>query len=217
MAYPTFETEKTLIKTYGPFDYFIGVDEVGFGAIFGELVVCACVLPVNCDLQIKDSKKYSSEDLRTKDADEAKKVAEAWAIGTASARELELIGHGKFTQKLLKQVAEWAVSKYPNSLVVMDGAYPIQGLNHPQAAVIKGDNKVRAVAAASCIAKVARDASIRDLDAHFPEYMLSQNKGYPTKDHLRAIMKYGVTKHHRKYMKPVARAFEKVGVYHAGN
>ena len=98
-----------------------------------------------------------------------------------------------------------AVSKLnvtPNHILIDGNKVPEQ-LGGMATAIVKGDSKVASIAAASIIAKVTRDRLMRDLDSDFPVYEWAKNSGYPTKCHMNAILKYGITPHHRRSFKPI--------------
>ena len=98
-----------------------------------------------------------------------------------------------------------AVSKLnvtPNHVLIDGNKIPEQ-LGGMATAIVKGDSKVASIAAASIIAKVTRDRLMRDLDSDFPVYEWAKNSGYPTKCHMNAILKYGITPHHRRSFKPI--------------
>ena len=98
-----------------------------------------------------------------------------------------------------------AVSKLnvtPNHILIDGNKVPEQ-LGGMATAIVKGDSKVASIAAASIIAKVTRDRLMRDLDSDFPVYEWAKNSGYPTKCHMNAILKYGITPHHRRSFRPI--------------
>jgi len=84
-------------------------------------------------------------------------------------------------------------------------------LPYPGEAVIKGDSKIAAISAASILAKVVRDQDMLELDLRFPQYGFARHKGYPTKDHLAALSRYGVLDEHRRSFKPVRRCLGDIG------
>ena len=90
----------------------------------------------------------------------------------------------------------------PNHILI-DGNKVPERLGGMATAIVKGDSKVASIAAASIIAKVTRDRLMRDLDSDFPVYEWAKNSGYPTKCHMNAIVKYGITPHHRRSFRPI--------------
>ena len=190
----------------------LGIDEVGRGPLAGPLVVGAVVL-LDCDKsgpewvkQLKDSKKLTAkkrEKLSELIWDEAAGVGLGWI----SPRELDEIGMSEALRVATKRaVKEVQKSKVPFSEVVIDGKVNFLSKT-PLAKYVstmpKADDLVKEVSAASIVAKVARDAYMKEAGLKFPEYGFEKHMGYGTLAHREAILKYGICPEHRKSFEPV--------------
>lgn len=220
---PTRKRKMVATTTQGPLDsilqelkpeYIIGIDEVGWGAIAGPVVVaCAVFKPDWQHPKVRDSKKYTSEKAREKAFAIVQEHAEYIGYQEASPGNLEVYGAGPVLQHSFLILAQRAISHYPNSLVVIDGSNKIKGLDHPQICVAKADTFIPSVSAASIAAKVSRDHTMTKLGEAFPEYEWYGNKGYGTKKHLDAIKQVGISVHHRRNIQSVLDMEEKYGTY----
>lgn len=183
-----------------------GVDEAGRGPLAGPVFAAAVILHHNKKIiGLADSKQLSAKK-REYLAEKIQKHARAWAIGRAEVEEIDRINI--FQASLLAmQRAICALALIP-SLVLVDGKH-CPKLPYPMQAIIKGDEKIAVISAASILAKVHRDASMLLLDAQYPGYGLAQHKGYGTKQHLQALKKLGPTCIHRRSFAPV-RAYDLV-------
>lgn len=184
------------------FTCFAGVDEVGRGPLCGDVVTAAVILDHNRPiLGLMDSKKLS-EKKRDRLYDEIKEKALAYSVARAVIAEIDALNiyHATF---LAMQRAVQGLNIMPEAVLVDGNRSPI--FNMPSFAVVKGDTKVPEISAASILAKVTRDREMHALDALYPQYGLAKHKGYPTKQHLEAIEKYGVNAHYRTSFAPVKR------------
>lgn len=199
---PTFLEERRLI-TQG-FLMVAGVDEVGCGCWAGPVYAAAVILPLNSRIGlIRDSKQLSAKQ-REHLVDQIKTKALAWAIGSASHEEVDRwnIRQAAF---LATRRAIASLSTKPDH-ILSDG-FVIPELPMPCKRIIRGDTKVKSIAAASIIAKVARDAEMRRLDQTFPGYGFAQHKGYGTRLHQRALKKLGPSAIHRMSFAPLVKLF----------
>ena len=181
-----------------------GVDEVGRGALFGPVVAAAVILPNSAlaDLAIAgvtDSKLLSPSE-RQRLAVQIRSIAIAHRIGYASVREIDRLNILQASLLAMKR-AIVKLSIQPDFCLI-DGNQCIPGLLVPQQAVVKGDQKFTAIAAASILAKVWRDELMIRLGLRYPQYDFAANKGYGTVNHRQAIQKYGITPHHRTSFSP---------------
>ena len=177
-----------------------GVDEVGRGSLIGPVYAAAVILNKKINKKkLKDSKKLSKKN-REKLNIYIKKNS-TWAIGSASLKEVEKIKILNASLLAMKRAIK-KLKKKP-TLVLVDGNKIPEIKNYKLKSIIKGDQKISEISAASIIAKVSRDNLITSLSKKFKKYGWSKNAGYGTKDHMVAIKKYGVTKLHRKSFKPI--------------
>ena len=183
-----------------------GIDEVGRGPLIGPVVTACVILPKDYVLEgLTDSKKLS-EKKREKFYDILMKDAISIGIGIVDEKEIDKVNIYQATKEAMAQAVDNMKIKPEHILV---DAMPLE-LDIPTTSIIKGDAKSITIAAASVIAKVTRDRMLDELDKIYPMYDLKHNKGYPTKKHLEAISKYGITKYHRLSYGPVAKYKDKI-------
>ena len=183
--------------------YIAGVDEAGRGPLAGPVVIAAVILPNNYNnALINDSKKLTKKQ-RSELYGEIIKNALAYKIVTIDEATIDKINI--YQASKLGMINAIKSLKHPLDLVLTD-AMPIVELKVEVVSLIKGDSKSISIAAASILAKVTRDELMMNLHNLYPQYGFDKHKGYPTKAHLAAIEKYGITKYHRLSYKPVALA-----------
>jgi ribonuclease HII len=219
-------TKKTTKKKveFPPFKYPIayriaGVDEVGRGPLVGDVVTAAVILdPDNPIEGLADSKKLS-EKKRTIFAEQIKEHAIAWAIGRATPEEIDTLNILHATM-LAMQRAVQALNVEPDYVLVDGNRCPtflsVNGTIATEA-VVKGDDRVVEISAASILAKVARDEEMIALDKQYPEYGFAKHKGYPTKEHMDKIIEHGVLDCYRASFKPVAKVIDAQGIRKAND
>tara|TARA_Y100000766_G_C18667838_1_gene488476 strand:- start:60 stop:647 length:588 start_codon:yes stop_codon:yes gene_type:complete len=177
-----------------------GVDEVGKGCLFGPVFAGAVILSKENEINLlslglKDSKKLSHRQ-RHNLVPLIKKNSIAWAIGQASAREIDRIGIRAATEKAMLR----ALEKFPSppELILVDGTLPIRMWRGEQKTQVRGESHFASIAAASVLAKENRDDLIKRLARKYSHYGLDKNKGYGTEFHRTSLIKAGATKLHRK-------------------
>jgi len=178
-----------------------GVDEVGRGSLIGPVYAAAVILNKSINKKLLKDSKSLSKDKREKLFIYIKKNS-IWAIGQATIKEIEKINILHASLLAMKR-AIIKLQKKP-ALVLIDGNKLPNLENYNLKYVIKGDQKIPSISAASIIAKVSRDRFITTLSKKFKNYGWNTNSGYGTKEHLRAIKKFGTTKHHRKTFSPIS-------------
>ena len=182
-------------------EYLIaGVDEVGKGCLFGPVFAGAVILSKANEAKLlnqglKDSKKLSARQ-RYNLVPLIKKNSLAWSIGQASAREIDNIGIREATEKAMLRALEKFSS--PPDLILVDGILPIRLWPGKQKTQIRGESHFPSIAAASVLAKEARDELIKRLAPIYSLYGLEKNKGYGTEIHRKNLIKAGATILHRK-------------------
>ncbi len=177
-----------------------GVDEVGRGSLIGPVYASAVILKKECDIKkLKDSKQLTKK--KREILNKYIKKNSYWSIASASKKEIEKLNILNATL-LAMQRAIKKLKKKPK-IVLIDGNRIPKMKNYNLKYVIKGDQKVPQISAASIIAKVSRDNLMKKISKNFMKYKWIRNCGYGTRDHLSAIKKFGITKHHRKTFKPI--------------
>lgn len=175
-----------------------GVDEVGRGALAGPVTAAACILPRDAMLiGLNDSKKLSPATREELDS-AIRRTATAIGVAHVCAAVIDATGIAAATAQAMREALA-SLDVRPDHVVV-DGL-PVD-VGHPMTAVVRGDGRVRVVAAASVVAKVARDALMASLDEMHPGYGFAANKGYGSPDHLDAIHRLGVSAVHRRSFSP---------------
>jgi len=186
-------------------EYIAGIDEVGRGPLVGP-VVCACVvLPKDFELLgLTDSKKLSPKK-RDLFYDIIKDQALGIGIGVIDEKRIDKINIYQATKEGMIAALNQVGCKVEHVLI---DAMKLD-ISIPSTSIIKGDAKSISIAAASVIAKVTRDRMMEELDLKYPMYGFKRHKGYPTKEHLKAIDEYGIIENHRRSYKPVMDAVAK--------
>ncbi|EOS56565.1 ribonuclease HII [Paenibacillus barengoltzii] len=177
------------------YSHIAGIDEVGRGCLFGDVVAAAVILPQGLVLEdVNDSKKLSAKK-REKLYDLIMEQAIAVGIGSVDAATIDQINIKQATRRAMKQAVE-QLSIQPEYLLIDAEKVDVP---IPQLSVIKGDATSQSIAAASIVAKVTRDRLCQgEWDARYPEYGIAVHKGYATKLHREQLLALGPTPMHRK-------------------
>ncbi|MFL9880365.1 ribonuclease HII [Herbaspirillum rhizosphaerae] len=177
-----------------------GVDEAGRGPLAGPVFASAVILnPARPIVGLRDSKKLS-EASRDALALEIKEHAIAWAIAECSEDEIDQLNILHASMLAMRRAVE-ALRTIPTLALIDGNRCPVMAIRSE--AIVKGDDKVPAISAASILAKTARDAALRVLHDQYPHYAFDQHKGYPTALHLERLRLHGVSPVHRKSYAPV--------------
>tara|TARA_Y100001960_G_C14627745_1_gene804125 strand:+ start:433 stop:1026 length:594 start_codon:yes stop_codon:yes gene_type:complete len=177
-----------------------GVDEVGRGCLAGPVFAAAVILKKNINKKnIKDSKKVPFKK-RLLLAKYIKKNS-IFAVGSASVKEINKINILKASLLSMKRALKKL--KVKPTMAYIDGPFAPSNINIKCKTFVKGDVKIKSIAAASIVAKTERDLFMIELSKKFPKYKWNKNFGYGTAMHLSSMKKHGITKHHRKNFKPV--------------
>ena len=192
------EYEKELYKK--GLNFIAGIDEVGRGPLCGPVVACACILPINYQLDgLNDSKKIS-EKKREELYEILIKDALSYGIGIISPKRIDEINILEATKEAMKEAVNNLDIK-PEHLLI-DAVKLDIDIN--STSIIKGDAKSASIAAASIIAKVTRDRMMIELSEMYPEYGFEKHKGYSTKAHIEAVKKFGVKDFYRFTFAPIS-------------
>ena len=179
-----------------------GVDEVGRGPLAGPVMAGAVILhPERPIVGLADSKSLS-EQAREQLAEEIKACALAWAIGRAEVEEIDQIN---ILQASLLAMRRAVLALKPQAEYALIDGNRCPDLPCPSEAIVKGDQSVAAISAASIIAKVTRDREMIEMETLYPGYAFASHKGYPTKAHVSALQELGLTPIHRRSFGPVKK------------
>ena len=192
-------------EKYSNLDYICGVDEVGRGPLVGPVVASAVILPKNYYIEgLTDSKKLSKKK-RESFFEIINKDALAIGIGVVDNKKIDEINILE-ASRLAMKIAVNNLKIKPD--VILTDAMKLD-IGIPEEDIIKGDLKSITISAASVIAKVTRDKMMEELHEKYPMYNFIKNNGYPTKEHVEAIKKYGIIEEHRKTFSPIKDIIKK--------
>jgi ribonuclease HII len=196
----TFKTKAQLAGRH-----VAGVDEAGRGPLAGPVCAAAVILDVSRPIRgLRDSKQLTAE-AREDLAEKIRVRALAWAVAWADHEEIDRIN--------ILQASLLAMARAVAALAIEPHEVQVDGnqcpsVNFPVTAIVMGDSKVRAISAASILAKVERDAAMRRLHLQYPQYGFDEHKGYPTPQHLDALDRHGACAVHRRSFAPVQRRLQ---------
>jgi ribonuclease HII len=181
--------------------YFAGIDEVGRGPLAGPVYAACVVMPDDWDIPgVDDSKKVTAKK-RKELASLIREKAVACGIGTASSREIDEMNILEATKKAMMRAVDSAQDDMPDGekieLLLIDAVH-LEDEEIPQRSVVKGDASFLSIAAASIVAKVARDSFMEEMDSVYPGYEFASNKGYGTKAHYDGLRELGPSPIHRR-------------------
>lgn len=195
----------------------LGVDEAGRGPLVGAVYAAAVTVPLDLAKRllvgewsgINDSKQLSAKRRETLAEVIKTTVGCTWAIASASPHEIDRLNILKATHLAMRRAVEGVAAKLgeetARKITVLVDGNPVQGLPYKSQNLVKGDAKSLFIAAASILAKTARDADCLRLEAEYPGYGFAKHKGYPTKEHFAALAKLGPCPEHRRSFGPVAQ------------
>ena len=179
-----------------------GVDEVGRGSLIGPVYAAAVILNKSINKKLLKDSKTINKDKRVLLSNYIKKNS-VWAIGTASRKEIDKINVLQASLLAMKRAIK--KQKKKPSHILIDGNKLPELNNYKLRAMIRGDQKIPSISAASIIAKVSRDKFILSIAKKNVGYHWDQNFGYGTKQHLKALKRLGINKHHRKTFSPASK------------
>jgi len=175
-----------------------GVDEAGRGALAGPVVAAAVIFPdAKHYPAVRDSKRLTALQ-RARQAEVIQRQAKLWAIALATVEEIDNLNIHHASLLAMKRAID-LLGIEPDYVLVDGNHYPL--ISTPGRALIKGDNRVSEISAASILAKVSRDKYMIEIADKYPEYNFKKHKGYITKEHIEEIKKYGFSDIHRKSYK----------------
>jgi ribonuclease HII len=183
-----------------------GVDEAGRGPLAGPVIAAAVILdPENPVIGLKDSKQLTPSRREALYLEITQKAI-AWEVGRAGVEEIDRLN---ILQATLLAMRRAVVRLSPPARYVLVDGNQCPQLDCPVEAVVGGDSTIAAISAASIIAKVTRDREMVEMDRCYPGYGLARHKGYPSREHLLALQRLGVTPLHRRSYAPVRKLLRK--------
>ncbi len=182
------------------FNWVCGVDEAGRGPLAGPVFAACVMLGPNHGIEGLADSKTLSENQRNRLTIAIKTYSVAWAIGSASVKEIDRLNILQASLLAMKRAVE-SLSFIPGRVLV-DGNHSPR-LRCPVTTIIRGDSLIPEISAASILAKTARDAEMVALHQRFPHYGFDRHKGYPTKQHIAALRTHGASIIHRHSFAPV--------------
>ncbi len=185
-----------LISCYKPGIAEAGCDEAGRGCLAGPVFAAAVILPGDFTSDILNDSKQLTEQQRYSLREIIEKEAISWAVGVCDQYEIDKINI--LNASILAMHKALKKLKIQPQQIIGDGNRFKPFENIPHCCFVKGDARFLSIAAASVLAKTYRDDYMMNIHNDFPEYGWSQNKGYPTELHRQAILRFGITEHHRK-------------------
>ena len=174
-----------------------GVDEAGRGCLAGPVFAAAVILPDDYEHPLLNDSKQLTDRQRRQLREVIERDAVAWAVGTASPKEIDSINILNASILAMHRALDTVASVRKPEAVIVDGNRFKPWGNLPYTTIVKGDGKYMAIAAASILAKTYRDDQMIALAQEYPGYGWEQNKGYPTRQHRDAIRQFGLTPYHR--------------------
>ncbi len=189
-----------MVKKY----IIVGVDEAGRGPLAGPVVAAAVIIEEDLLPEYINDSKRLSRDKREKLYLIIKDKASECGVGIVSPKEIDMINIHNANLLAMKKACK-GIKEDKKHIFYIDGIFSpkIKGIVK---CVKHGDALIPAVSAASIIAKVTRDKIMEDIDKDYPMYNFKNNKGYPTKEHISCLEKYGPCEHHRKTFKPILQS-----------
>ena len=185
-----------MLKAYYSCVLEAGTDEAGRGCLAGPVTAAAVILPPGFRNSLLDDSKKITPARREALAIQIREDALTYGISHVDPETIDQINILKAAILAMHQALDQL--KTPPQAIAVDGNHFLSYKDIPHECLIKGDGRFMNIAAASILAKTARDALMRDLHQNYPEYQWDRNKGYPTRAHREALRLHGATPHHRK-------------------
>lgn len=210
--YADYQKYTSLLVRHNP-QFIVGFDETGNGAIAGPLCVAACALDLDFAETVKDSKRYSTESAREKAYDMLKEHAVSSIAFMVAPNQIADVGHAAALESLYSTALQYMYAEFgDDGLYILDGDKTVEDTDIAHYALVKADDFIPAVSAASVVAKYERDSEIKKVN--IGPWRFDKSKGYPTPDHLKMLEDLGPIKGvHRMNVERVQKAFDDKGWY----
>ena len=188
-----------LKNNFSGFQLEVGTDEAGRGCLSGPVVAAAVILPTNFKHELLNDSKQLSESKRNILRPIIEKEALSYGVSFVHHNEVDQLN--VLQASIMGMHRSISNMKIVPEYIIVDGNKFREYRNIPYQTIVKGDAKYMSIAAASVLAKTYRDDFMEKIHKKFPVYNWKKNKGYPTKEHRKAIQEHGITKYHRKTFK----------------
>lgn len=188
-----------------------GVDEVGRGPLAGPVVAAALIMPMDLEIKGLDDSKKLTHLQRVRIFEEIVDLGLICSVGAINNEDIDKINIHKASLMAMRK-AVMGLKQAPDFILV-DGKFTIPNVNYPQLAVVSGDSRCKAIAAASIVAKVTRDRIMDKIQGLYPAFSFAKHKGYPTQAHLEELKANGPCEIHRKSFKPVAKYIDDYALF----
>ena len=209
MQTPQLSFDQLFLDTGRDKRYLVaGVDEAGRGPLAGSVVAAAVILDPEQKVSGLADSKVLTEERREELADQIRERSVAWCVAEATVEEIDRLNILHASMLAMARAIE-GLSQAPNHCLIDGNRCPITPYNCQ--AIVKGDALVQEISAASVLAKVARDQTMRELHEVHPQYGFDKHKGYPTKQHMDALQRLGPLSCHRRSFGPVKKVMLPIG------
>jgi ribonuclease HII len=209
MQTPQLSFDQLFLDTGRDKRYLVaGVDEAGRGPLAGSVVAAAVILDPEQKVSGLADSKVLTEERREELADQIRERSVAWCVAEATVEEIDRLNILHASMLAMARAIE-GLSQAPNHCLIDGNRCPITPYNCQ--AIVKGDALVQEISAASILAKVARDQTMRELHEVHPQYGFDKHKGYPTKQHMDALQRLGPLSCHRRSFGPVKKVMLPIG------
>ena len=188
-----------------------GVDEVGRGPLAGPVVAAALIMPMDLEIKGLDDSKKLTHLQRVRIFEEIVDLGLICSVGAINNEDIDKINIHKASLMAMRK-AVMGLKQAPD-FILIDGKFTIPNVNYPQLAVVSGDSRCKAIAAASIVAKVTRDRIMDKIQGLYPAFSFAKHKGYPTQAHLEELKANGPCEIHRKSFKPVAKYIDDYALF----
>ena len=188
-----------------------GVDEVGRGPLAGPVVAAALIMPMDLEIKGLDDSKKLTHLQRVRIFEEIVDLGLICSVGAINNEDIDKINIHKASLMAMRK-AVMGLKQAPD-FILIDGKFTIPNVNYPQLAVVSGDSRCKAIAAASIVAKVTRDRIMDNIQGLYPAFSFAKHKGYPTQAHLEELKANGPCEIHRKSFKPVAKYIDDYALF----
>lgn len=201
---------ESMLRERG-YTHICGVDEAGRGPLAGPVVAAAVILPMDCGIEGLTDSKLLTPDKRDRLFEELAEESIVAAVGIMDHTDIDTMNILRASLMAMRK-AVLDLRQTPD-VVLVDGNFPVPNLTQAQYAIVKGDRRCRAIAAASIVAKVTRDRIMTRYQEIYPQFSFAAHKGYSTAEHLRELREHGPCEIHRRSFRPVTELLDQYELF----